>query len=268
MQTIILFLAGCFAVLLSFGQKVDSVKTKYAAQETRITYSWENKTTDITVLSYGDRKDIVMINLHDDETTSVEAAKQVLEETGGVLIKIENESKRLINFAQHGRIFSFDPNRMFTREGIRASLLRHTKYSSEPAIKKIEGFARLILDQIPQNVTTLIALHNNDEGRLSVSSYEKGGEYKNEAAIVAKAPGQDPDNFFFTTDSRLFKQLKRSGYNVVLQENKKATNDGSLSIYYGRRKKSYVNVEAEIGKLEEQKKMIQSVAGFIVTGNN
>jgi hypothetical protein len=43
---------------------------------------------------------------------------------------------------------------------------------------------------------------------------------------------------------------------VVLQHNTNAVDDGSLSIFYGRKNKSYVNVEAEHGHLEQQKKML------------
>jgi hypothetical protein len=52
------------------------------------THRLGNKEIKLQVLQYGDKKDIVFINLHDNETTSVEAAKRILERQGGMLIKI------------------------------------------------------------------------------------------------------------------------------------------------------------------------------------
>jgi hypothetical protein len=87
----------------------------------------------------------------------------------------------------------------------------------------------------------------------------KGGFHEKDAVAVNKNDSQDPDNFFFTTDRRLSRSLSAAGYNVVFQNNKKATDDGSLSIYYGRRSKSYINIEAENGMLQLQERMIESV---------
>jgi hypothetical protein len=52
-------------------------------------------------------------------------------------------------------------------------------------------------------------------------------------------------------------QLKFHGFNVVRQNSKKAKDDGSLSIYYGQKGKTYVNVEAENGSIPEQTRMLQ-----------
>jgi hypothetical protein len=49
----------------------------------------------------------------------------------------------------------------------------------------------------------------------------------------------------------------------VLQNNTKAKDDGLLSIYYGRKKKSYVNVEAQYDKTDEQAKMLEVLLFYL-----
>jgi len=257
MQKFILLVGGCCLGLLSFGQSDDSLMGYVEMKETRYAYSWGSTKTEVVITQFGERKDIVMINLHDDETTSVEAAKIVLQQTGGMLIRIDNSNKRLISFVKNGKTYNFDPNRMFTKPGIKATLFRHSQRHSEEANKSVYKFGKFVLDKIPVKNKTLIALHNNDEGRLSINSYLPGGDYAKDVLYASKNRKQDPDNFFLTTDKILHDRLKAEDYNTVLQENKKARDDGSLSIYYGRKNKSYVNTEAQIGQLEEQTEMIK-----------
>ena len=50
----------------------------------------------------------------------------------------------------------------------------------------------------------------------------------------------------------MFKRIKKQGFNVILQNSVNATDDGSLSIYYGKKDLVYVNIETEKGHLDEQ----------------
>ena len=243
-----------FTSFISFGQKEAFVSIKYVPKEINYNYQLGDITITLKCYEYGERNDILMINLHSDETTSVEAAKQILQETGGVLLKIENNNERIVSFKLNGRTFSFDPNRMFTKKGITSSLQKFHWYSSL-AVKKIEGLAKFVLNKIHGEYKTLIALHNNDDGNYSIDSYANG-DFSKDAAKVNVDASQDKDNFFFTTDPHLHKSFAESNFNSALQNNRYVTDDGSLSVYYGKKKRSYVNVEAESGKKEEQMKMI------------
>jgi hypothetical protein len=49
------------------------------------------------------------------------------------------------------------------------------------------------------------------------------------------------------------------GYNVVLQNNTTVEDDGSLSVYCGKNRISYINFESESGHFEEQIKMITEI---------
>jgi hypothetical protein len=102
----------------------------------------------------------------------------------------------------------------------------------------------------------VIALHNNTPGMYSALSYAAKGNLARDAEDVFIRDGSDPDNFFFVTERLVFEALKRRGYNAVLQDNRRVTDDGSLSVYCGRANVRYVNVEAEHGNLKEQTQMI------------
>lgn len=265
MQKIVLFLTLCMP-FNSPRQTADtalvSVNKKFVATQKTFIYTLGNRQIPIKTLKYGKNKDIVMISLHDDETTGVEAAKKVLEKTGGFLIKIENNNERYITFSHKGKTLRFDPNRIFTRTGIRSTLLEQNNYGTDATIKAVDGFAKFLLRKIPPT-RTLIALHNNDDDGLSVITYMQGGHHEKDVVTVNKNEAHDPDNFFLTTDQRLFRSLRSAGYNVIFQNNKKAKDDGSLSINYGRRRKSYVNIEAKTGMIRMQEKMIETVMRMI-----
>jgi hypothetical protein len=234
---------------------------KFTAQEKIYHYILGNTQVAVQVSNFGDRKNIVMLNLHDDEITSVEAARNVLETSGGILVNINNNYERLVSFTLKGKTWEFDPNRMFTRSGIIADLMKRNKSCNLAAVKAIEGFAKFLLNKVPKT-STLIALHNNDHNNFSIDSYLEDGLFKNDAKAVHSTDRHDEDNFFITTDRKLYQSLRESGYNVILQH-KKAADDGSLSVYYSRKNKSYVNVEAEVGKVKEQEQMIGRVVSWI-----
>lgn len=242
---------------------VSAQAPRFTGKEKTVPYMLGNKKIFIKIIRFGTNARTVLINLHHNENTSLEAAKMVLGKKGGVLINIENDNERFIEFRQNSRSFRFDPNRIFTDAGIKLDLKKQNDYSTANAVKAVRKFARFIRSVIPSSATTVIALHNNDDGNLSIASYLPGNEYGRDASLVHREAGHDPDNFFFTTNAGLYRGLSRKGYNVVLQHNRKATDDGSLSVYYGRKRKSYVNVEAETGQLEEQQQMLDVLISII-----
>ena len=107
----------------------------------------------------------------------------------------------------------------------------------------------------------MIALHNSSEGQYSALSYEKGAIYASDAADVFIADGTDPDDFFFVTETAVFDAIRGRGYNVVLQDNRRVSDDGSLSVYCGRAGVRYINVEAQHGHLEQQRRDAPRLAG-------
>lgn len=204
--------------------------------------------------------ELVFLNLHDDENTSVDAALEVISRKGGRLVELQHSGFRLINFDLDDiATFTVDPNRIFTEEGTRNTLDRYSFFMSGAA-REIEWFAGEILKQNSlMELDVILTLHNNGPDGYSTLSYLDGGEYVTDAADVFLAANQDPDNFYFVTDRTLFEKLKDAGFNAVLQNNTEATDDGSLSVLAGIRGVPYINVEAEHGDLSTQIKMIETV---------
>lgn len=201
---------------------------------------------------------VYAVNLHGNESTSVAAAEKVFAETGGTIIRIINPERRNVGFLFKGDSIFVDPNRIYTRKGIRATLQSlNTKFKSG-TVKEVKGLGKYIISKIPTTGAAVIALHNNTEGNLSILSYMEGGSYAGDAAENHQGIN-DPDDFFVTTSKEIFDKLKTLGHNVTLQHNKKVKNDGSMSVYYGKKGISYVNVEAEHGHLDEQVKMIRDL---------
>jgi hypothetical protein len=220
-------------------------------------FSWGKDSTEIVVTQYGGRKGLVMVHLHDDEASSLEAAKQILTQTGGLLIELENHGKRLVSFRKGGRRYEFDPNRIFTPKGRSQNLHYLNDTVTSQALSSVKAFSSFILKKIPKSVVTLVAVHNNQNGNYSIDSYKSGVRSKNVLKWY-KNPKYDPDNFFIVNNSEMFRRLKRMEFNAVLQNNAHAADDGSLSIYYAKKNLVYVNIEAEKGKLDEQVKMLNA----------
>lgn len=209
---------------------------------------------EVAVANYVKGKGLSFINLHDDENTSVLAAVSVIDSLGGQLIQLKHSGERNVEFRLNGKNYEFDPNRMFTDAGAKASLEKFGRYSKD-AHSKIRSFASFIVLNITSDI--IFTLHNNTDNNYSAASYLD--EYKNDAADVYLHPNKDPDDFYFVTERLFFDELKSRGYNVVLQNNRTMTDDGSLSVLAGRRDIPYINIETQHGHLAEQIDMLLTV---------
>lgn len=195
-----------------------------------------------------------LLRLHHNETTAGRAAAAFLERKGGRLLEVDNGGGRNISFGLEGRQFTFDPNRMFTPAGIAASLGLYSTFLPAAAAE-VEKLGAFVLAQLPDSAT-VVAVHNNTDNHYSILSYVEDTAYRNDAAHLHINYSLDADNFFLTTDSTVFHYLKELNYNVVLQHNGAARDDGSLSVWMGRQNRRYVNVEAQFGHLEAQTEML------------
>jgi len=258
MQKIILLLTSLSISVFSFSQ----INSSFTPAIATYYFDWGKDSTGIVVTRYGGRNGLAMVHLHDDEISSADAARKVLLQTGGILIELENNGKRLVSFRKGGKRFEFDPNRIFTAKGRSQNLHYLNKTVTPEAMNSVKGFAAFILKKIPKSVVTLVAVHNNQNGNYSIDSYKSGIRSKNVLKWY-KNPKRDPDNFFVLNNNEMFKRIKKQGFNAVLQNNMKATDDGSLSIYYGKKNLVYVNVETEKGDLDEQVTMLNAVFGIL-----
>ncbi|MEO7924168.1 MAG: hypothetical protein ABIR30_10860 [Chitinophagaceae bacterium] len=248
------------------GDAVMVSKPLFIPVEKTIFYRLGDRDIQLKISQYGNVKDIVCINLHDNETTSVQAARAVLEEKGGTLIKIENKQQRIIRFRLRGVVYSFDPNRIFSRTGIEQTLIDNRRTSRE-AIGAIEKFAQRMLDLIPTNHSCIIALHNNTEEAFSVKSYLPGSDRQFDARAVYKDSLQDVDDIAFTTDSLLYQRMADQRYNSIWQDNQRAKRDGSLSIYCGERSMRYINIETQHGRVNQYIEMLEKLLEILALEN-
>lgn len=221
--------------------------------------------TPITIktTTYGTPSNFVFIQLHDNEETAQKAALKLLEEKNGIIISIENKGRRTISFSLKGKKYVFDPNRMFTEKGIRENLQRLGTYTPAAAVE-VQKFATAFLKSIPQNAV-IVAVHNNTDKNYSILSYYTDPQSKQSAKTVYRNKNKDADDFFITTNEALFTSLKKENFNVVLQNNARAFDDGSLSVYMGKRNRIYVNVEAEHGHMTEQSIMLEKLLQQVKT---
>lgn len=237
-------------------QKSKIFDGRYTPSLKIIYYKLGNIQVPLKVQEYGKKSKNVFISLHDDEYTSVEATKRLLEKTGGLLIEIENNEKRNIRFRLGNQYYSIDPNRMFSDAGISKSLTENGR-NTRLASNEVRKFAERLLELIPEQPKMIVALHNNTHGQFSIQSYAKGSKRNIEAEKININEQHDEDDFFLTTDGDLYKYLASKNFNVVLQKKDDPVDDGSLSIYCGKQGLPYVNLETEHGKMDVYSEMMR-----------
>jgi len=188
--------------------------------------------------------DLSFINLHENENTSVVAVRSFLYFNGGSLVKFAKGNTRYVTFTLDKKSYTADPNRIFSPEGIKATLEANGRYS-DAAAAEVQYLAEQILSIYGfTDQSTVLSLHNNG-GSYGADSYLPGGVYEDDAEKVNIVQGSNPSDFMYVVDPALYEAIVVQDYNVVLQNNETVTNDGSLSYYCGLQGKPYVNFEAE-----------------------
>jgi hypothetical protein len=236
-------------VIVFATQKAGIFARPMPVTERTVYYKLGSLNIPVKLRQYGDKNDLVFLSLHDDEYTSVEATKRILEKKGGLLIEVENNERRNLRFKLGSGYYMVDPNRMFSNEGITKSLNELGPVSRQ-AVNEVRRFAGRVLQLIPEETDYIIALHNNVHGAFSITSYAPGNKRSREAKRVYINEDHDPDDFFLTTDEKLYEKLADKKYNTILQQNIKPVDDGSLSVYCAKQDLRYVNLETEHGKTD------------------
>jgi hypothetical protein len=199
-----------------------------------------------------------MLNVHDDENTSVAAGQVIIEQTGGRLIALSHSGKRHVRFNLDGARYAFDPNRIFSDAGIRQTLAAEGQWS-EPAQHAVKKFAAQYLEHFAlDREPVILALHNTVDGTYSVRSYLPGAEHAAAAAKAHVCEQRSPFDFFYVTDPRFFDHLTQHNFNVILQDNAAVPDDGSLSVHFAQKGIPYLNIEAEMGHLNAQIDMVRA----------
>ncbi len=208
---------------------------------------------------------ISFVHVHENETTAVAAANLLMDTLQrGCFTTWQCQQQRFVEFKLKGVQYRFDPNRIYTQTGIKTTLKSNKGAFSDSAMLSIQVIADVFLRKYIDSNRLIVALHNNtDAGGLSISSYKKGNAFSSAAKQVFINPKQDADDFFYTTEVAYFNFLKTKGFNVVLQDNVKVPDDGSLSVYAATYHIPYINIEAQNGHLQQQIKMLSTVFQLI-----
>lgn len=251
--------------------------------------------TPITCVGYGPPEAAVLfVNLHENESTSVQAAQRVADTCPARLFRFDAGGQRRITFRLGNDEYSFDPNRIFSATGVAATLakpvdapaslrdrqltrMRHFVTASrqlastgaevpEQVEAAVAAFAtELTLLWEIDSAAAVLALHNTGDD-YSVLAYTDGGADAASAADVHIEPEQHRHDFFFVSQRRIFEGLVARGFSVILQA-PNIVDDGSLSVYCAERDIPYVNVEARYGQIELQSEMLQQVYPLLRSGN-
>lgn len=228
---------------------------KLFQEERLIHYALHN---DTVVFKFHEsaKSDIYYFNMHDDENTTVGAIISILDcNFNGEFFELKHNGKRLVEFNFNKKKYTFDPNRIFTSAGVKSTLGKYGNYDKKAA-EIVEGFGEFIVDSLLKDAKVVVALHNNSDNNYSIKNYLPGKKYESDASEVFLAEGKDADDFFYVTERSFFEKLKEQNYNVLLQNNKNVTDDGSLSVYCGQNGIKYINIEAQEGHLDVNKEMI------------
>lgn len=210
--------------------------------------------------------DLNFVNLHDNENTSAEAAKAYIRTHGGRLIELEHGRGRTVVIRRNGVLDRFDPNRMFTEEGLRRSLDYFHCLTDENLVLATD-FARQVTDMIGLHEgKPVIAVHNNTPGKLTIHDFEPGEWYGDDTRDIFTNPAEDPDDFFFTNSPVLFRALKSLRYNVALMK-ENPPDRGTLGNLVNARGGVYVLVEAEHGHLQRQIAMLEDLGRLLLGGD-
>ena len=206
---------------------------------------------------------VLWLHVHENETTALAAARQALaRQAAGCVRTLHHGNGRDVAWRLNGQMLTFDPNRMFSAAG-RTATLRRSACRHAEAEQALDAVAADFVARHVHGRRLLVAVHNNQPHGISVYSFMGNGILARDAAQVAHNPAHSHNDFFYVTGTRAFDFFARRGFNVVLQDNARVRDDGSLSVYAARHGIDYINVEAAHGHLAQQQAMLAAVYEYI-----
>ena len=207
----------------------------------------------------GTRPGFTFVSLHDDENTAAQVAREYIAREGGRLVELRHGRGRNVAIRHDGHQHWFDPNRMFTPEGLARSLAFFLALSDRN-LETASAFA-LAVERIinVQPGGTIISMHNNTDAHLSINDYRKGGLYGANTREIAVDSSRDRDDYFFTNDEAVFRALATAGYHAALMEEAPPDDMGSLAFLARRNGAHYVVIEAQHGHLASQREMLAAL---------
>lgn len=202
---------------------------------------------------------IVWFHPHANETTSARLAVQFLRKhQQGCLYQLQQSNSRYLFMQIAARKYRFDPNRIFTPLGRQRTLgCQHTACTA--AQQQLGEATDEFIRQYLSKAQLIVALHNNRTDGLSVNNYVRGGLLARNVVQVFISPQAERDDFFYVTSARAFDFFAQRHFNVVLQDNQRVDDDGSLSVWAADHQVDYINIEAGMNHETAQQSMLVAV---------
>ncbi len=260
-----LFLQGTLSLCLAYARHDGDNPSGTTISHVTHTFLLEEEKVWVNIYE-GRGAGLTFVNLHDNENTSAEAAKVHISRHGGRLVELVHGRGRAVVIRRNGVLHYFDPNRMFTENGLRQSLDFFHNLSGEN-VEIAADFARKVAGFISIGKgKAIISVHNNTPGKLTIHDFKPGQWYGADSREVFINPAEDPDDFFFTNSPALFRALKTLRYNVALMV-PDPPDRGTLGNYVNNAGGIYVLVEGEHGHLSRQVRMLENL-GRLLAGDS
>lgn len=238
---------------------------------------------------------VTFVAPHFNEQIANKLARKYIEKYGGRLVEIESfddkgNPSRYIKFRFNNKIYSIDPNRIFTDNGRRCG---GSNSEIEPLIKRFaDNFLRTVLSEdsktLREDERFIVAVHNNNDvdtkktsakfGDLTASSFTKfrktsHGFQEQADGVYLSNSEEDIDNFIFVSTPKYISYFAEKGFNVVVQKNsaklfseKCNIDDGSLSVFSAQNNIQYICLEADgITGLYRQQEMFEAIYELLST---
>ena len=195
-----------------------------------------------------------LIWIHGDEKTAELLIRKHLKKNNGTAYLIHNTEREVVING-----FILDPNRIFTNDGVRKNLIKLNNNVSKSELNKTIKLISEDRDEFFESISPpaeglLIALHNN------IREYSIDNEIPLSTEVSIKNKNHpDHHNFFICTNREDYNLLKKSPFNVVLQDKQIENDDGSLSWYASKKNIRFINIETRLGYLSTQTKMLKYV---------
>ena len=199
----------------------------------------------------------LFLNIHEDEQTSIDVAQAFGQGHAINFIYLSHLQTRRVHYNVGKREFSVDPNRIYTKKGRRKTIEPWRPFAFK-ANNEAAKLANTVLSLI-RPYETIVTMHNNTDVEYTIKSYLPGGDEAKNTADIHISDKWDADDFVYTTSIDFFHHLKAADVNVILQDNVRFVNDGSLSVYCGINGIDYLNIEAQKGHFDEQLRLTEIV---------
>lgn len=256
-------LCAIFSVLIIAHDFVGSAMAKTSVPQNvkieKIAYRLGDTSIFLNRYTAHDGKGLTYFHPHSSEPTSLETSLQVIAEYGGVVVSFDNVPNRYVSFKLEGKDYSFDPNRIYTKDGVEDNLKLLGAYSRK-AEDEVFRFSQWLSGVL--SASRVFAIHNNMNKGYNVLSYRhKDGSLAKGVKAINIVPKNNTGNFVYTTNAALFLAAKESGFNAVLQ-GKDVVDDGSYSVFAMKKGIDYINVETQRTYAADDLKLIKFVNAF------